>query len=293
MFCLSLWEANSPAVGVFFSGCTALGFPVSLLSLSLNMAVHLVLALLALASLSVASTPDCKELIKPLVLEDHTEIYGKWVYVMGSADQLFFQNALRTLQSSWIDLSATSDHKAVTLRWGDRIDGKCIVGSTIATINGTTSTVQLHLSEHKGHYLETCPDCLLWSDTTRNGDVTGRYLLLFTRTGQMDPTYLDTYRKQAECLNFPDKHHSYDGKTELCHDDKEKEATEEEESTEEKTTEEKTTEKLCPTEELCSYEKENEKVVKEETMKEKQTTEEEEKTKEETTEEEIKEKTIE
>ncbi|CAB1322086.1 unnamed protein product, partial [Coregonus sp. 'balchen'] len=177
------------------------------------MSVQLVVALLALGFLSAASAPVCKELVKPLVLEDHTEIYGKWVYVMGSADHSVFQNALGTLKSSWIDLSATSDHQVVTLRWGDRIDGKCVVGATNATISGTTSTVHIHSSEHKGQYLETCPDCLQWSDTSRSGDITGRYLLLFTRSGKMDLTYLDTYKKQAECLNFPETHHTYDGET--------------------------------------------------------------------------------
>ncbi|KAJ8005735.1 hypothetical protein DPEC_G00120990 [Dallia pectoralis] len=85
------------------------------------MAVHLGFALLALVSMSVAFAPDCKDLIKPLVLEDHSEIHGKWIYVMGSADHLFFQNALKTLQSSWIDLSPKSGQKTATLRWGDRM----------------------------------------------------------------------------------------------------------------------------------------------------------------------------
>ncbi|XP_042187409.1 uncharacterized protein LOC121847934 isoform X1 [Oncorhynchus tshawytscha] len=221
------------------------------------MSVQLVVSLLALASLNAASTPLCKELVKPLVLEDHTEIYGKWVYVMGSADHSVFQKALGTLKSSWIDLSATSDHQVVTLRWGDRIDGKCVVGATNATISGTTSTVHIHLSEHKGQYLETCPDCLLWSDTSRNGDITGRYLLLFTRSGKMDPTYLDTYKNQAECLNFPETHHTYDGETELCPDDNQKEKVVDEDTMEEKPTteEEKTTEKNPTTEEEKTTEK--------------------------------------
>ncbi|XP_070992434.1 saxitoxin and tetrodotoxin-binding protein 2-like [Oncorhynchus clarkii lewisi] len=222
------------------------------------MSVQLVVSLLALASLNAASAPLCKELVKPLVLEDHTEIYGKWVYVMGSADHSVFQKALGTLKSSWIELSATSDHQVVTLRWGDRIDGKCLVGATNATISGTTSTVHIHLSEHKGKYLETCPDCLLWSDTSRNGDITGRYLLLFTRSGKMDPTYPDTYKNQAECLNFPETHHTYDGKTELFPDDNQKEKVVDEDTMEEKqTTEEEKT------------------MVGEATMEEKLTTEEE------------------
>ncbi|XP_020344379.1 uncharacterized protein LOC109895131 [Oncorhynchus kisutch] len=118
--------------------------------------------------------------------------------------------------------------------------------------------LHIHLSEHKGQYLETCPDCLLWSDTSRNGDITGRYLLLFTRSGKMYPTYLDTYKNQAECLNFPETHHTYDGETELCPDDNQKEKVVDEDTMEEKpTTEEEKT------------------MVEEATMEEKLTTEEE------------------
>lgn len=42
---------------------------------------------------------------------------------------------------------------------------------------------QENLSDHKGHILHTCSDCLLWTDTFRNGDVTGRYILQFSKFG--------------------------------------------------------------------------------------------------------------
>lgn len=101
-----------------------------------------------------------------------------------------------------------------------------------------------NLSEHKGHILQTCSDCLLWTDTFRNEDVTGRYIMQFSkfgtllkyskalsedanvliahssasvpfpaRTGKIDPKDVETIKKQAECLNFPEDFHSYDGKT--------------------------------------------------------------------------------
>jgi len=38
------------------------------------MAAQLVVALLALASLGAASEPDCKELVKPLVLDSHSPV---------------------------------------------------------------------------------------------------------------------------------------------------------------------------------------------------------------------------
>lgn len=42
--------------------------------LSRAMAAQLVVALLALTSLGAASEPDCKELVKPLVLDSHSPV---------------------------------------------------------------------------------------------------------------------------------------------------------------------------------------------------------------------------
>lgn len=42
--------------------------------LSPTMAAQLVVALLAFTSLSAAAEPDCKELVKPLVLDSHSPV---------------------------------------------------------------------------------------------------------------------------------------------------------------------------------------------------------------------------
>lgn len=40
-----------------------------------------------------------------------------------------------------------------------------------------------NLSNHKGHILlNTCEDCLLWTDTFRNGDTAGRYIMQFSKS---------------------------------------------------------------------------------------------------------------
>lgn len=103
-----------------------------------------------------------------------------------------------------------------------------------------------NLSDHKGHLLPTCTDCLLWTDTFRNGDVTGRFIMQFSkshslpslvlnlsialkfkqllkyrqnvfcasaRTGAIDATGVELFKKQVTCLNFPESFHSYDSKT--------------------------------------------------------------------------------
>ncbi|KAF3850929.1 hypothetical protein F7725_012701 [Dissostichus mawsoni] len=157
----------------------------------------------------------------------------------GSRGPKPYHKALESLKSSWIDLSPTSDSQIVTLRWGDH----CL--EVNATVSGIATTfrsklgaleIDLHakniisrsavfkenLSDHKGHILQSCSDCLLWTDTFRNGDVTGRYILQFSiKERKIDPEDVDIFKKQVGCLSFPENFHSYDGKTELCPDNKE------------------------------------------------------------------------
>uniref|UniRef100_I3JIK9 Apolipoprotein M n=1 Tax=Oreochromis niloticus TaxID=8128 RepID=I3JIK9_ORENI len=177
------------------------------------MALPVVVFLLALIALGAASAPDCKELVKPFMPEDPKQVFGKWIYVMGAGDPKQYHKALESLKSSWIDLSPTSSDQTVTLRWRDHCFNRCIVGEANATISGIATTFRKNLSDHKGHILQTCSDCLLWTDTFRNGDVTGRYILQFTRTGKIDPKHVEIFKKQVGCLNFPEDYHSYDGKT--------------------------------------------------------------------------------
>ncbi|KAK9522653.1 hypothetical protein VZT92_019102 [Zoarces viviparus] len=184
------------------------------------MALPAAVFLLALTSLSAASAPDCKDLVRPFIPDDPKLVFGKWVYVMGAGDPKPYHKALESLKSSWIDLSPTSDSQVVTLRWGDNCFDRCISGEANATVSGITTTFRKNLSDHKGHLLQTCSDCLLWTDAFRNGDTTGRYILQFTRTGKKDPKDVEIFRKQVGCLSFPENFHSYDGKTELCPDDK-------------------------------------------------------------------------
>ncbi|KAK2837370.1 hypothetical protein Q5P01_014582 [Channa striata] len=189
------------------------------------MAAQLVVALLALTSLGAASEPDCKELVKPLVLDSHSPIYGKWVLHVGAWDQPGLKNDLVSVNSSWVELSASPDSGVITIYWADRLKNKCLQGIANATISGmashTTYNINGHTSYHDGKYYETCADCLLSEDTTLlpDGKSKGRYLFLFTRTGTLDPSELETFKKQAECLSFPAEFHFVG--SDLCPDDRE------------------------------------------------------------------------
>ncbi|KAM9744373.1 saxitoxin and tetrodotoxin-binding protein 2-like [Menidia menidia] len=184
---------------------------------------HVFVFLMALASLTAASAPDCQELVKPYMPEDLKLVTGKWVYTMGVGDPIPYHHALGSLKSSWIELSPTSSSQIVALRWGDHCFQRCVFGEVNATVSGLATTFRKNLSDHKGHLLPTCPDCLLWTDTFRNGDFVGRNILFYTRTGKIDPNDVELFKKQAECLNFSERFHSYDNKTEMCPDSKDTE----------------------------------------------------------------------
>ncbi|XP_012716814.3 uncharacterized protein LOC105925488 isoform X1 [Fundulus heteroclitus] len=194
------------------------------------MAAQLVVALLAFTSLSAASEPDCKELVRPLVLDSHSPIYGKWILHVGSWDKHDLKTDLLSVHSSWVELSPTSDSGVISLYWADRLsEEKCLQGTANITISGITShtafIINGHTSYHDGKYYGTCSDCLLSEDTTLlpDGKSKGRYLFLFTRTGALEPSELETFKKQAECLGFLPEHHFVS--TDLCPDDRESTTT--------------------------------------------------------------------
>ncbi|KAM9360824.1 uncharacterized protein ABDE67_001455 [Symphorus nematophorus] len=189
------------------------------------MSVQFCLALLALSSLTAASDPDCEELIKPL--EDRRRVSGKWIFYAGTSDNQELLKELQTINSSWIELSPIPDSDDMSLRYGDKMEeGKCHHGGVNATFTGNSTKVTFYFNstthEHVGKHLVTCPDCILWIDTSvtegKNGETRkGRNLYLFTKTGTLNAAHLDDFKKQAACLNFTSEFHFGDN-TDLCPD---------------------------------------------------------------------------
>merc|ERR1712168_208509 len=102
---------------------------------SLAMAVLLV-CVLAWASLNTASAADCKDLIKPLTLDDHGQIYGKWMLYVAGWDEPALRADIVSIKSSWIELAPTSDNELMTMYWADRLqDGNCMQGGSNVTVS--------------------------------------------------------------------------------------------------------------------------------------------------------------
>lgn len=188
------------------------------------MSVQLCLALLALSSLTAASdSPDCEKLLQPL--EDRSQISGKWIFHAGTSDNSELLKELKTVNNSWIELSPIADSDDFTLHWGDkRLDGNCDYGTVNSSFSVNSTKVTFHFNssthEHVGKHLKTCPDCILWIDTSvmetaSKETIKGRNLYLFTKSGTLDASDLEVFKKQAECLNFPSDFHFGEG-TDLC-----------------------------------------------------------------------------
>lgn len=49
------------------------------------------------------------------------QIYGKWVLHVGSWDKPGLKSDLQTVNSSWVELSPSSDNGVITIYWADRL----------------------------------------------------------------------------------------------------------------------------------------------------------------------------
>lgn len=186
------------------------------------MSVGVRLLLLALACLPAASCTACEGLTKPL--EDQSQVTGKWIFTVGTSDSEERFEELKKVNTSWIEITSVPDSNEMSLHWADRIDGKCVYGSTNYSLSGNRTSVTFHFNstvyQHVGNHLATCPYCILWTDTcvTRSQDGAtkeGRNLYLFTKSGTLQESDLKKFKRQAACLDFPPDYHFGDS-GDLC-----------------------------------------------------------------------------
>ncbi|KAG5284695.1 hypothetical protein AALO_G00029490 [Alosa alosa] len=178
------------------------------------MALLWTISLCGLLSLTLSASPECDELVKPLVLTDSSAIHGKWI-VLAALGEGTMQKYLGDMTSSWFEITPTSQEGKVLTRWGDRVNGKCLLGSLDATVSGNKASMIFEGVLHEGEYLQSCPDCLVFMDNSRENDVSSRYLFLSKKEGDLKESELETLKKQAECLNIAQETYTY-GTTDLC-----------------------------------------------------------------------------
>ncbi|KAJ8275796.1 hypothetical protein COCON_G00075480 [Conger conger] len=101
------------------------------------MDVLTVAALLSLLSVSAAKPLGCEDLIQPLPL-NKTQISGKWIFIEGTADHKKYNDLLKTVNSSLMDIVLSSDNGTSVMKQKNMMNGKCLYSvTTIAFSNNT------------------------------------------------------------------------------------------------------------------------------------------------------------
>ncbi|KAJ3603771.1 hypothetical protein NHX12_028512 [Muraenolepis orangiensis] len=188
-----------------------------------------VFAALALVCLGVASQPDCNELVKPMV--NLSSSVGKWILHAATTDSEPMTAQMENYTSSWLHVKRIPDGNPQIAEIANKVNGGCVYIQTNVSAVGDKLLMALNLEnqnlEFNGQFYETCPDCLLWSDTVKwFGPTEIRRLLLFTKTGNMTLPNLERFKQQASCLNFTLGLHMTSD-TDLCPEEKEEIAVKE------------------------------------------------------------------
>lgn len=155
-----------------------------------------------LLSLTSAGTLTCNNLIQPLNIEDYTAMTGKWIlHAMAASDSL--RTHIQSLRSSWLKISVDDQGKMNAVSWADRINADCVSGSGSVTQTGNGFIMSYDSKTYSGMYLQTCPDCLLYSDVSETGTGSTHMFLAKREGSAVQPSELETFRKQADCQNVP------------------------------------------------------------------------------------------
>uniref|UniRef100_W5M0M9 Lipocalin/cytosolic fatty-acid binding domain-containing protein n=1 Tax=Lepisosteus oculatus TaxID=7918 RepID=W5M0M9_LEPOC len=159
-------------------------------------------AVFSIAALSSAAPLQCEGTVKPLIIEDPTEIFGKWFLLAAATDYKVYQDMLKDLQSSWIEFSPLTANTTV-LNQGYKMN-TCIWTSTVMNMINNSGVLTFEfLGNTTGTVMETCPECLLLDLTSREGEHLAHSFYIFARSRELRLEYREEYLKQLYCLGLP------------------------------------------------------------------------------------------
>ncbi|XP_022070952.1 uncharacterized protein LOC110966035 [Acanthochromis polyacanthus] len=194
---------------------------------------HFLFALLSVSS--SALTPECEDLVKPLPLNEHSQVYGKSNFLLGYIDHDSFKTLLKAYDSSWMNVTFSP----FRMTQGNRINGTCFESVVNMTLEDNTARIQLPglsadyklLSSHDGLMLlsanitvanlQKVLESLKVEATVDAGEATIHGFYLYANETTVTDSDLEHFKKQANCLGFtgePDFH--YNPEKEFCEEGK-------------------------------------------------------------------------
>ncbi|XP_012734043.2 saxitoxin and tetrodotoxin-binding protein 1 [Fundulus heteroclitus] len=188
---------------------------------------HLAAVLVSLLSFSAAAptTDECSRLNRTLSAEDLEQILGRWILIEGTDKNNFFGPVLDSIESMWMVLNRTADSQTLNLDQANGVaaqqqpiptKARCLrVAMNVTLVSGEDLEFYIPVAATYHRFLHSCSDCLLMHSYNKENNYQMFYL--FARNPAVAASDLDTFRKQAECLQFslPPKF-QYDTSKELC-----------------------------------------------------------------------------
>ncbi|MEQ2215143.1 hypothetical protein XENOCAPTIV_028230 [Xenoophorus captivus] len=196
------------------------------LLLSTMTGTNLAIILVSLLSFSATapSGDECSQLTRELTAEQLDEILGCWILIEGTVKNDFFGPVLDFIESMWMVLNRTADSHTLRLDQANRLAARqqpipmkeqCLrIAMNVTLVSGKGLELYIPTAASYHRFLHTCSDCLLMHTYNKDNDF--QMLYLFGRNTTVAASDLNTFRKQAECLQFPLPSKFQYNRTELC-----------------------------------------------------------------------------
>ncbi|KAF5889323.1 saxitoxin and tetrodotoxin-binding protein 2-like [Clarias magur] len=174
------------------------------------------LALLSGLAFSFRIEPNCKELTKPLQLDgDYSSIMGKWTAAVGASEGIVGM-IIQTMETHWIELSPGANDKIMRVKQAYRLDNTCRHDTMELPLSSANIPEHPNGGSIQYYLLPSCSNCLIGYLDQADKYYHSRVLMLFSREREVSTSTVDLFKKQAECLGFPELFTFYNKVSELC-----------------------------------------------------------------------------
>ncbi|XP_070841067.1 uncharacterized protein [Chaetodon trifascialis] len=177
-----------------------------------------------------AEASECQT-VAPLPLASGSKMLGRLNLIMGYVDSEEYRAIMKSLDSSWMNVSASNNTDEVIMYEESKINGKCFSSSFRTAIDGDTATSAVGNITTVFHMLPSCEGCVVFSGNSTNRNLekyldavnldstntrehfTTRVLYLMAREDTIKDSDLEDFKRLASCLGFP-------GEPDFIHDTK-------------------------------------------------------------------------
>ncbi|XP_075887636.1 uncharacterized protein LOC142891743 [Nelusetta ayraudi] len=147
---------------------------------------------------------DCKNLTRPIEIENREQLLGKWTALAESTNMPGSQQLTKLLVgNSWVNVNVTNDVDVLEFVQYQKLMGACYSIRVNMTLANNTLSSGTPLMMRDTLLSTSCPDCLVVyaESPTTSSVLTGLQFLSKRRT--VTDAEMEEFKKQVQCLGLP------------------------------------------------------------------------------------------